>query len=436
MTVRSQPGEQIGQLLQAAATLQARGQVAEAARRYQQVLVQDPGNAAALNALGMQALARNDPRAAVPLFERAAAADPSSPRLLLNLASAARAAGDEAGEEAALKRALGRDQRLLMAHLRLAELYERQDRLALAWRHWGSVIAAAEMVQSPPPELGQVVARARAFVEGRNALFGAAMDEGLAPHRDTLSVRERRRFDAAVDATLGRRRIFANQCQGLHFPFLPADEYFERHNFPWLDALEAQTPAIRAELEALLAERLDHFTPYVAMEPGTPENLWSRLDHQLDWSALHLWRHGVRDEAVAAACPATTAALAAVPQADIAGRSPTAFFSVLKPRTVIPPHGGVTNVRATAHLALVVPEGCRFRVGGETRPWREGEGFVFDDTIEHEAWNDSDAMRAVLIFDVWNPHLSPVEQGLIRAFFATADASDLSPGLAAHANGG
>ena len=74
-------------------------------------------------------------------------------------------------------------------------------------------------------------------------------------------------------------------------------------------------------------------------------------------------------------------------------------------------------------MPLIVPPGCGFRVGGETRVWEEGRAFVFDDTIEHEAWNDSDALRAVLIFDVWNPHLSDGERELLRRYFAAADAS-------------
>ena len=69
-------------------------------------------------------------------------------------------------------------------------------------------------------------------------------------------------------------------------------------------------------------------------------------------------------------------------------------------------------------------------MGGEMREWREGEAFVFDDTIEHEAWNDSDEPRVVLIFDVWNPHLTEAERELLRRFFAVADASGHGTGNA------
>jgi len=74
-----------------------------------------------------------------------------------------------------------------------------------------------------------------------------------------------------------------------------------------------------------------------------------------------------------------------------------------------------------------VPPGCGFRVGGETREWRVGQALAFDDTIEHEAWNNSDQLRAVLILDVWNPHITEAERELIRRFYVAAEASGHSP---------
>ena len=73
---------------------------------------------------------------------------------------------------------------------------------------------------------------------------------------------------------------------------------------------------------------------------------------------------------------------------------------MLAPHTRIPAPTGVTNARLIVHAPLIVPQGCGFRVGNETRAWEPGKPFVFDDTIEHEAWNDSDQTRVVLIFDI------------------------------------
>ena len=108
-------------------------------------------------------------------------------------------------------------------------------------------------------------------------------------------------------------------------------------------------------------------------------------------------------------------ALAGAPQPDQPGRTPTAMFSLLLPHTHIPPHSGVSNVRLVTHLPLIVPSDCRFRVGNETRAWQTGQAWVFDDTIEHEAWNDSEQLRVVLIFDIWHPQLSRAERALIGA---------------------
>jgi aspartyl/asparaginyl beta-hydroxylase (cupin superfamily) len=126
----------------------------------------------------------------------------------------------------------------------------------------------------------------------------------------------------------------------------------------------------------------------------------------------YFWREG---EAVAehiARCPRTVEALAGWPRWDANG--PSALFSILDAGTRIPPHTGTNNARLTVHLPLVIPPGCGLRVGAKTRQWEPGKAFVFDDSIEHEAWNDSDAPRAVLIFDTWNPLLTAVERDLVR----------------------
>ncbi|MFL6763879.1 MAG: aspartyl/asparaginyl beta-hydroxylase domain-containing protein, partial [Sphingomicrobium sp.] len=115
-------------------------------------------------------------------------------------------------------------------------------------------------------------------------------------------------------------------------------------------------------------------------------------------------------------------------QPQVPGASPNAMFSLLAPKTRIPPHVGVSNARLVCHLPLVVPEGCWFRVGDETRLWERGKAFVFDDTIEHEAMNPSDELRVVFIFDVWHPDLSEDERGAVAALIG-ADADSAQPGL-------
>jgi len=382
--------------------------------------------AADCNRAGLAALKAGDVAGAVRGFEEAVQRDPASPPLWRNLATAYRAARDDAGEARALDRALDIDRRDLIAWVRKAELHQRRGEQGDALAAWSGALALArsEPIEGP---LRAILDAGSAFVTDATQGIRSSVDSALSTLRAGMNPTEQRRTQALVDHALGTRPLFTNQCAGLHYPFLPADEFFDAAHFPWFAALEAATPAIRAELEALLADPGDALRPYVRMDKGLPDNVWSGLDHSLDWGACFLWEYGRPNAAVLARCPATAAALSAVPRAPIPDRSPSAFFSILKPHTRIPPHTGVTNTRAIVHLPLIVPPGCGFRVGGETRAWEEGRAFAFDDTIEHEAWNDSDELRAVLILDVWNPHLSAAEQAAIVAYYAAADASGFGP---------
>jgi aspartate beta-hydroxylase len=195
---------------------------------------------------------------------------------------------------------------------------------------------------------------------------------------------------------------------------LPALEFYPREDFPWLDALEAATPVIREEFERVFAEDQDSLQPYISYPDGVPLDQWRELNRSRKWSAYFLWRDGKPIEANIARCPRTAALLSAAPMHDVPGHAPTAFFSILDAGAHIPPHTGVTNSRVIVHVPLVLPGACRFRVGSQTREWRMNEAWVFDDTIEHEAWNDSAYPRAVLIFDIWNPFLTETEREVIR----------------------
>ena len=423
------PGEaKIDRLLQSAAQAQQQGRQAEALRLFEEIVALAPGHAIALNALGVHALGTGAAARAADLFGRATAADPGATTLWINLANANRALHDDEGERAALLAALAVDQGEFVALLRLAQLHQRRGEDADAAARWEVVLGLAAQLPQRPAHLEAWLAEGREFVARQKQGFAAALEGGLTADRTALAGKAKRRFDACVDHMLGRRPIFANVCEGgVHYPFLPADEFFDRDLFPWFAALEAKTDAIRAEALALLDDGGRGFAPYVAQPAGTPPNKWTALDGSHDWSACYLWKYGVRDDALCAACPETAALIERIAPPHIPRRMPTVFFSLLRPRSRLPAHTGVTNTRAIVHLPLVVPAGCGFRVGGETREWRVGEAFAFDDTIEHEAWNDSDDPRLVLILDHWNPHLSADEQRMLTRLFETADASGHRP---------
>ena len=411
----------VEQHLARAAEAQKQRRPSDVVREAEAVLRLRGDHPVAHNILGMEALERKDAATAARHFEAAARADPRAAPLWINLAKAHRMAGDDAAERSALESALETDQRHLTALIRLAELHERRVEFGDATTRWAGVAALAGQQVSAGPELRAIFDHARAFLADRKQQLADALATGLADDLDQSSSRDRRRLGAAMDYMLGRRAIFSNQCFGMHYPFLPADEYFDREHFPWLEELEAQTAVIRAEVTALLASSDPGLSPYVTMPAGTPTNIWTRLNNSPAWSALHLWKDGERIDAACARAPRTAEIVESLPLAGIPGRAPTVFFSILQAGQHIPPHTGVTNTRTIIHLPLIVPPGCTFRVGGETREWREGQAFAFDDTIEHEAWNRSDKDRAVLILDCWNPHLSDHERAMICRLFALSD---------------
>jgi aspartyl/asparaginyl beta-hydroxylase (cupin superfamily) len=415
----------VDDLMARARAAQRGGQPEEAERLLGLLIGRHPDHAPALNMLGLTVLQRGDLSRAHDLIARATRAEPGVASLWLNLAQVQRARGDDEGEQASLTAALDRDPYLLIAHVRAAELHARRGEEAQAVAAWQAVLTLCANQPAPSPAQRQLIARAESYIAPRTQRMVDALSTGLDGARAGYSADQTHRFDAAMDHAAGRRAVYVSQSSGLHFPFLPAEEFLARAHFPWLASIEAETPAIIAEMMAVRKGDGEGFAPYVDQASGAAENIWSGLSRAPRWSAYYLWRYGVRNDAACARCPATARALAALPLADQPGRAPTAFFSVLTAGSRIPPHTGVTNTRTIVHLPLVVPPGCGFRVGGDTRSWRVGEAFVFDDTIEHEAWNDSDSDRVVLIFDVWNPHLTEAERTLLRAFCRTADATGL-----------
>lgn len=377
------------------------------------------------NRQGMEALSRGDFRAAEQAFAAAVAVDAKAGPLWRNLAHARRELGDDEGERAALDAALAIDRTDFMAWLRKAELHQRLGEEGAAVFAWSGVLQMATQFDPVPDGLAPVLASARVYVAECGTRLSTAVETELANRLATMAPPEHRRARAFVDHATRGRTIYRNECAGLYYPFLPADEFFDDHHFGWFADFAEQTSAIRAELEALLADGDAALRPYVRLDEGTPRNKWTALDGTLDWGACFLLEYGEPNLPVLDRCPATAAALAAIPSARMPGRAPSAFFSLLRPHTRIPPHTGVSNTRAIVHLPLIVPPGCGFRVGGETREWIEGRPFAFDDTIEHEAWNDSDRLRAVLIVDVWNPHLSAAEQDVIARYYDAADRTGL-----------
>ena len=400
---------------------QQRGQHQQAVDTWARIVSLVPNHVAGLTHLGHAAYNQGDFEAARVAFQRVAAADGKSPRQWINLALTCQHLSDPEGEESALFKALAVDPYDLHALLLRGSLRERLGKAAQAASSYGAAMSVAPPLDRLAPDLRQAVSHAMAFCEQYNRSLAAFLDQTLEPHLRDCGPATLDRFKLSVDILVGRKQRFDPQPLRYFMPQLPVVEFFERSDFPWLDAVEAQWEAIRDEFLAVL--RADQgFTPYITYGADQPVAQWSELNHSPRWSAFHLLKEGARVEENASRCPITMAAWSQTPWPDQAGRTPVAMYSVLKPRTRIPSHVGASNCRLVTHLPLIVPPGCRFRVGNQTRAWLPGKAWVFDDTIEHEAWNDSDQLRAVLIFDTWHPMLSPQERRMVTALNAALNA--------------
>jgi aspartyl/asparaginyl beta-hydroxylase (cupin superfamily) len=325
-----------------------------------------------------------------------------------------RAAGDLAGSLEALDEALNLDPYDFVALLSKGVLVEKIDGERAAAAVYRNALLIAPPEAEMPPPLRAPTERARQVAERTQGALEAHLKARTDAVKAQVSGEVQRRFDESLGIFSGRTKVYAQEPLLLHYPRLPAIPFYDRSLFPWFEELEAATDMIRGELEGALAAAKDDFAPYIAYPKGTPVNQWGELNHSARWSSLHLWRDGVRQEAACKLCPKTAALLEHLPLADQPGYAPTAMFSALDARTKIPAHTGSTNVRLLCHLPLILPGPARFRVGNETRDWKMGEAWVFDDTIEHEAWNDADELRVILIFDIWNPFLDVGERELVR----------------------
>lgn len=389
------------------------GQEGVASALLERLYQVDPDHPRALLALGQRAYRGGDLARAHALLARLVQVDGRDQQQWINLSVVCQAMGDEKGEEDAIHGALTVDPGDLLALILRGNLYERQGRRHDAAQAYGAAAAVAPPPAQLAPQLRPAVQHAQGYRAQYDRDFSAFLDQYLEPHFKAMAGEKLGRFRESVDIMFGRKKRYESQSMLYHYPGLAPITFYERADFPWLDPVEAATDDIRREFLAL-NENDESFVPYLNYGADAPLSQWAELNNSMRWSAFHLIERGKPVDKNARRCPATMAALAHAPQPDQPGRTPSAMFSLLKPHTHIPPHVGVSNARLVVHLPLVLPEKCRFRVGNDVREWTLGGGMVFDDTIEHEAWNDSDHLRVNLIFDIWHPQLSLAEREMIR----------------------
>lgn len=168
-------------------------------------------------------------------------------------------------------------------------------------------------------------------------------------------------------------------------------EFFDPDEFPWIADVEARADEIKAELDGLLT-RVDDLPNFQDIQEEQQQ-----LTQDDNWKVFLFHAYGARADENCRRCPKTAEIVESIPGMT------TAMFSVLRGRKHIPPHTGPWKGVLRYHLALRTPAdetAARIRVGHSIKHWTEGQSLVFDDTFEHEVWNDSDETRVVLFVDV------------------------------------
>jgi aspartyl/asparaginyl beta-hydroxylase (cupin superfamily) len=403
-------------LIAAAVQAMQRGDLGQAERLWREATAADPNHPQPPIELALISRARGRLDEAQAMVLTIRASHPSNIAAALLLAQIYRERGDDGAEIKELEAALSIDAYCWPALLQRGQWLERQGLVRKAAQAYQDAIHVA-----PPPERrGPDYAAAFAHAEQVASHYMVELEDTILRAAESAAGRISPQWREAIAIMAGRTRPYHAVCNKLTVPRLPAIPFHDRAAFPWLPELEAHTDAIRTEMQAAFSSAQDQIVPYIQYRPDQPANQWKALNHSLRWSTFHLWRDGKAVTDNLARCPQTAAALGACDLAEITDYCPNAMFSALAPHTEIPPHTGETNARLVAHLPLIVPDNCHYRVGFDHRQWRIGEGFVFDDTIEHTARNDSDELRVVLIFDVWNPLLSAEERALVNVMMAAA----------------
>jgi aspartyl/asparaginyl beta-hydroxylase (cupin superfamily) len=352
------------------------------------------------------------------ILEEAARTDPPLPDFWQRLATVRQMAGASAKAIEAIDRALALAPLDFMNLLMRARMLDQAGHPE-AGEAYGRALAQPRPVPLPPM-LAQAIARAETLWASHQTGTQQRLNAAVEASGADLTPAERCRTERLASNIARRTRAYHSEATHFHYPGLREAEFHDREVFPWLEDLEALTPHIRAEMNALANAADAELVPYVKYGESEPLAQWRELNHNRDWTAIHLIERGGIIAANAAHCPVTMGFLEQMEQPWVAGCGANAMFSLLAPRTTIPAHVGVANFRLLCHLPLIVPGKCWFRVGAETRDFEQGKAWVFDDTIEHEAQNETDQLRVILIFDLWHPDLSPAERVAIAATVSAA----------------
>jgi aspartate beta-hydroxylase len=248
----------------------AAGRTAESDQLLAQLARQAPHHPAVLNELGVRMLGRGAAEQAHALFVRATTVEPKHPTLWANLASSLKALGRREEENDALEKALELEPRHLSALLQRAAFLETSGDLRSAARVYGNALLCIPPNIEPPEAVRDALKHARTMVAADRAELYKALEEPLAAVRARHGLEQQPRVQQCIDVLMNARKVFHSQPTWMYFPELPAIEFFERSNFPWLNALESQWEHIRAELLQVLVTDQEGLQPYIDFQLSAP----------------------------------------------------------------------------------------------------------------------------------------------------------------------
>lgn len=408
--------------------LQRQGKLQDAVNLLREIVHREPDNTEALAKFALFAFQSGHPDKCVSILEKALEAAPDDPKIHYRLGLTHLSIGNHDESIRALERTTQLSRHDASAHLKLGTAYlaANQDDKASKAFQYAILLQPALRHGHDDNSLPETTRHEiRVANDTLQFTYKSMVNETLEqlerefPRDDLSRIRSSFRFMQGEE-----EKRYCHPMQKpefLLFPDMDARPWFEREEFDWVKDVEAATGDIKAELNVLLEDEAE-FLPYIggvsdqASATSYSGTDFSSLANNHAWDSFHFWKAGVIEENCAR-CPATVAAMNAVPQAQARDYMPEIFFSVLRPNAHIIPHYGQMNIRLTVHLGLIVPDGCGIRVGDETRQWEEGKTLAFDDSFEHEAYNRGKSDRIVLIFETWHPDLRPAEIAGLQSFF-------------------
>jgi aspartate beta-hydroxylase len=374
-------------------------------------------------------LEAGEPKSSLVLLRELVGRYPNSAEVHNHLGAALEAIGSHAEalehQEAALRIKPNLADALMLRARALSRLGRHSDAIA----SFGQLLVSHPNMASAQYWAGTALLESgrheEAFVRYRNA---AALDPRFAEPLKQALVNDNQRRSASTQHGAERLNSYVGSFLGNHgnarmgtYPGLTSAAFHDPAQLPGALALERNFDAIRAELLALADNEFQEEAEGLK-ERGT-------------WDVFLFYERGRKNAENCARCPTITNLIES--HNTVRTLAGLLYASKLKPGTHIKPHRGPTNLRLRCHLGIQIPRGdCGLKVNGETRRWQEGKCLVFDDSLEHEAWNYDSTPRIVLIIDFWHPELSPTEisflEGLHR--YALFHAVGLNRYWSANAN--